>query len=151
MPILDVDWNDLELAFRDATGTESYLDSKTGDVMAIVEGFEDERDLRLYLEKEPTRFVRVPPINAEYARAVMRAFISTLPASSTRDRLKSASHGAGALTRCVALLRDDEALLMRYYRFEQSAFWQHLEAFLEDAGVTAADEAPEVDLFEGIG
>ena len=151
MRTLDVDWNDLELAFRDATGTESYLDTKTGEVVAIVSGFEDEDDLRKLLDNEPTRFVRVPPIDANYARAVMRAFISTLGPSPAKDRLAASSHGAGSLTRCVALLRDNETLLLAYYRFEQSAFWRHLEAFLDDAAVKPLEDAPEVDLFEGVG
>ncbi len=151
MRTLDVDWNDLELAFRDATGTESYVDTQTGDVVTVVPGFDDEADLRRHLENEPARFLRVPPIDAGHARAVMRAFISTLPASKAKTRLTAASHGAGALTRCVALLRAEEELLIHYYRYEQSAFWQHIEAFLEDAGIKPLNEAPDVDLFEGVG
>ncbi len=151
MRTLDVDWNDLELAFRDATGTESYVDTQSGEVITVVPGFEDEADLRRHLENEPARFLHIPPIDAGYARAVMRAFISTLPASSAKEKLRAASHGAGALTRCVALLRSEEALLMGYYRFEQSAFWQHVEAFLDDAKIQPMQEAPDVDLFEGVG
>ena len=45
MRTLDIDWADLEIAFRDA-GSESHLDTESGDVLSIVDGFDDERDLR---------------------------------------------------------------------------------------------------------
>ena len=57
MAKLDVDWADLELAFRDATGTENYLDLLSGEVLSVVPGFSDEEESRDQIRKEPRRFL----------------------------------------------------------------------------------------------
>jgi|GEM_PF-867834 len=151
MPTLDVDWFDLELAFRDTTGTDNYLDTQTGDIVSVVAGFADEKELRGVLLKDPQRFVHLPPLTAVDARRFMGQFIDSIEAGYMKRRLQSQRHGAGSLTRCVAILRTEPAMLSRYHRFEQSAFWEFVEGFLRDHGVVPADRAPTVDLFEGLG
>ena len=151
MGTLDVDWSDLELGFRDATGTENWLDLETGEVVSVLEGFEDTDDLRRIIAREPSRFARIQPIDAAHARRVMASFIKTLPPKPRRRLEAAARGGAGSLTRCVALLRQEPALLGKYYRFEQSEFWRHLEAFLALHDVEPTTAPPGVELFEGFG
>lgn len=150
MRLLDVDWFDLELAFRDTTGTENHLDLETGEVVSVVAGFVDEQELRAILKRDATRFVSLPPVTATDARVFMADFVDSLEPSEARKSLKVTSVGAGSLTRCVTLLREDDAMLGRYYRFEQLRFWEHVERFLKENGVQASSRTPSVDLFEGI-
>lgn len=145
---LDVDWLDLELAFRDATGTESYLDSDSGEVISVVPGFSDEADLREEIERDPERYVRLMPIDTGFARDVMRRFVERLPEGPLRRRLFAAERKTGAYTRCLAILREDEPVLASYHRFEQASFWDHVERYLEERGIAPERRAPSVDLFE---
>jgi len=146
--VLDVDWADLELAFRDATGAENYLDRDSGEIMTVIAGFSDEEELKESLSKHPERFLRIPSIDAAHGRAVMANFIGTLPPSSMKVKLTKTSTGAGALTRALTLLREDDALLQRYYRFEQASFWRHVESFLAASSISPASPAPAPELFE---
>ncbi|MCP4503724.1 MAG: hypothetical protein GY822_27675 [Deltaproteobacteria bacterium] len=150
MRLLDVDWFDLELAFRDTTGTENHLDLETGEVVSVVPGFVDEDELRSLVNREKERLVSLPPLTATDARAFMADFVESLEVGEMRKSLKATSTGAGSLTRCVTLLRGDDAMLGRYYRFEQMRFWEHVEVFLTNLGVQATSRTPSVDLFEGI-
>lgn len=153
--VLDVDWGDLELAFRDATGTPNYLDVQSGEVVSVVPGFGDAGELRELIQRQPERFAAIAPIDAGHARHVMGEFLGRLPADQRRRFAAAGLRGSplppGGLTKCLALLREDEALLQSYYRFEQASFWRHVEAFLASAGVTPASRAPGVELFEDAG
>ncbi len=147
--VLNVDWADLELAFRDATGIENLLDKQSGEIVSLLPGFSDEKDLRDLIAREPHRFVAIEPIGAGFARQVMAAFIDHEPDSKLKQRLTAAQSGSGSFTRCLALLKDDDLALSRYYRFEQMHFWRHVEEQLTAQGVTPATRPPGIDLFEG--
>lgn len=149
MPKLDVDWADLELAFRDATGTENLLDLESGEVLAIVPGFMDEEELREQVRRDPGRYLELSPVDVAFARQVMRDFIATLPAGPLRTKLEVGSRKTGALTRCMDLLEDDEATRGAFHRYEQGRFWAHVDEVLRAAGVQPYSAPPTVDLFEG--
>lgn len=146
---LDVDWLDLELAFRDTTGTESYLDLDTGEVVSIVPGFPDEADLRRSVAEAPGRYVALQPLDTGFSRAVMRRFVERLPEGKLKRQLRMAERKSGALTRSLAILRGDEAALASWHRFEQSAFWDHVDRYLRERGVVPETSPPGVELFEG--
>jgi len=150
---LDVDWGDLELAFRDATGTKNFLDGLTGEVVSVVPGFSDAEELMEMIARQLDRFARITPLSATHAREVMGKFLERLEPQRKQSfaaaGLKPGKLGPGGLTKCLALLRDDEALLARYYRFEQTSFWRHVESFLAGAGISPSTRTPGVELFEG--
>ncbi|MBM4281059.1 MAG: hypothetical protein FJ137_09965 [Deltaproteobacteria bacterium] len=147
MRTLDIDWADLEIAFRDA-GTESYLDRDGGDVLSIVDGFDDERDLRERLARFPGRFVPIVPVDRAFTAAVVERFVARQK-PAVAARLRDAFAGAGGLSRVMALLRDDKPLLQAFARFEQAELLQHIERFLAGHGLSSAEQAPGLELFEG--
>lgn len=149
MPKLDVDWADLELAFRDATGTENFLDLSTGEVLAVVPGFSDEDEIRDQIAKDRARYLALDPVDTAFAREVMRAFIKGLPTSDMKRKLEVGFRKTGALTRCMELLDEDKAALSSFHRFEQMRFWEHVARTLREAGVEAQTPPPSVELFEG--
>lgn len=149
MTATDIDWLDIELAFRDTTRTESYLDRETGEVLSVVPGFSDEAQLRAAIRRSPARYFRLVPVTTEYARDVMHRFVGRLPASATQRRLLALQRKTGAYTRCLALLQQHPALLEDFHRFEQSAFWDHVERDLTNAGIVAGSRPPGIELFEG--
>ncbi|HEY1099410.1 MAG TPA: hypothetical protein VGF99_10795, partial [Myxococcota bacterium] len=75
MRTIDIDWADLEIAFRDA-GSESWLDTTAGEVVSIVDGFDDEAEIRERLTRFPGRFVRIPPVDKQWSTDVLARFIA---------------------------------------------------------------------------
>ncbi len=146
---LDVDWADLELAFRDATGTENFLDLLSGEVLSVVPGFSDEEESRDQIRKEPRRYLPLTPVDTGFARDVMRTFIQGLPAGELKGKLEAGFKKTGALTRCMELLDEDRAALASFHRFEQARFWEHVDAEVRAAGVEPQTPPPSVELFEG--
>jgi len=148
MRTLDIDWADLEIAFRDAD-TESYLDDTTGDVVSIVEGFDDEREIRERLARFPGRFVRIPPVEKAWSTEVVGRFIAR-QRGALHGRLVEAFGGVGALSRATAVLRDDKAAWTSYARFEQAELLKRIETFLKDQEVQCKEAAPGLELFENL-
>lgn len=150
MRTLTVDWADLEIAFRDATGAESFLDKETGEVVTLMKGFEDEPELRQKVNRSPGRFLLLPVVDASFSKDVLHAFIARMQKSPHKDKLAEAEHGAGGFARSMQMLRDDKALFASYSRFEQAALMKRVETFLGEHDIAPADAAPDVDLFEGL-
>jgi hypothetical protein len=151
LPKLDVDWVDLELAFRDATGTENLLDLESGEVLCIVPGFEDEGELREQVGKDPGRYLELSPVDVGFARSIMGDFLATLPNGPLREELTAGFKKIGGLTRCMELLDENAATRGAFDRYEQARFWAHVDEVLRYAGVQPQSPPPTVDLFEGEG
>jgi hypothetical protein len=147
---VDIDWADLELAFRDGSGTENHLDRLSGAVMAIVAGYADEEDLRELLARKPERFVRITPIDARFGRAVLSAFIAQLAGGVLKKRLSDLEDTPGGYSACIEVLKSDKPSWAAFARFEQAQLIERIEAFLADQGLLSTSPAPEVDLFEGM-
>jgi hypothetical protein len=145
---LDIDWADLEIAFRDA-GTESYLDLEGGEVLSIVDGFDDERDLRERLARFPGRFARIVPVDRSFTAAVVTRFIAAQKGAQ-KKKLADAFDGPGGLSRVMSTLRDDKAVMSAFARMEQAELLKTIETWLAQQNVRSADAAPGLELFEGL-
>lgn len=148
MRTVDIDWADLEIAFRDPDG-ESYLDQITGEVLSIVDGFDDERDLRERLARFPGRFLRIAPVDKAFSTKVLGDFIARQKGAA-RTKLQESFDGAGGYSRTTALLKEEKSQWAAFSRFEQSALLAHIEAFLDEHELHSADAAPSLELFEGL-
>jgi hypothetical protein len=149
MRTLDIDWADLELAFRDATGAESWLDQDTGEVLTLVRGFDDERDVKDKLKKFPGRFLKLVPFDKTFTKDALAAFVDHATGSLKRE-LAQALAGPGGIARAMALLKDDKPAFASFARFEQSELVKKVEQFLAGHGIRAGTEPPPPDLFEGL-
>lgn len=150
MRTLDIDWADLELAFRDATDAESWLDRESGEVMTLVRGFDDEKDVRDKLRRFPGRFLRLEPVDAGFTRDVMQRFIGRLAAGKLRRQLEEAVAGPGGISRTMALLKEDKASLLAFARLEQAELVKRVEEFLAQHGIKCGNAPPAPELFEGL-
>lgn len=151
MRTLQVDWADLEIAFRDGTGAESFLDKETGDVVVLMKGFDDEPELRQKISRSPGRFLKLPVLDARFTKDVLHAFIDHMQAGGRKSELAEAEQGAGGLARTMQILRADKPLFASFSRFEQGELLKRVEEFLVDHDIKPSDEPPAVDLFEGLG
>ena len=148
--MVSVDWLELELAFRDASDTESFIDRMSGQVLTIVPGFDDEEEIRETVAREPSRYVQIQSVTTDHARKVMQDFIATVrPGEALSALQQAATASSGTFTRSLAVLRDYPNLLSRYHRFEQERLWAHIEGFLDEIHVAVSNPAPNVELFEG--
>jgi len=148
MRTLDIDWSDLEIAFRDA-GTESYLDLEGGEVVSIVDGFDDERDLRERLARFPGRFARIVPVDRAFTADVVSRFVQS-QRGATKKKLAAAAEGPGGLSRFMSAVREDKSVLASFSRLEQAVLLQKIEAWLSAQNVSSAQTAPGLELFEGL-
>jgi hypothetical protein len=146
---LPLDWADLELAFRDAT-TESYLDRDSGEVLSVVDGFEDEADVRQKIARQPQRYVRIHAIDKQFAMAVIARFAATEQRPKLRAALLDTLHEVGGFSRALSLLREDKAAYAAFSRFEQNEVLSHIESFLQTHHIGATTAAPPLELFEGL-
>ena len=137
---LDVDWADLEIAFRDAvSGVQSYLDLGSGEVLVII----DENDLDAGLVTHcPDRFLPIPAFTTSEGIEVLREFIAQLPSSELRRRLDQSAQGPGGLTRCLEILAESARLFERFSRFEEQAIYQRLHWWLAAHGIQAQQPPP---------
>lgn len=149
MRVLDFDWADLELAFRDATGAESFIDRESGEVLTLVKGFDDEKDIRDRLKRYPSRFVRVAPLEKSFTLDVLRLFASRQK-GALREQLDEALAGPGGIARAMTLLKEDKPALTAFARLEQSELVRVVEEFLQTHGLKSATAPPAPDLFEGM-
>lgn len=130
---LAIDWDDLEIAFRDgASGVRSFLDTRTGEVVAVLGPHDPDAEL---VSQRPERFVAVPAMSVDDSVAILRDFVRQLVASPIRQKLMRLARGPGALGRCYTLLDADPALLDQFTRFEQRAIGELLQRWLVDQGV----------------
>jgi hypothetical protein len=148
MRTLAIDWADLEIAFRDA-GTESYLDTESGEVLSIVDGFDDERDLRERLSRFPGRFSRIVPVDRAFTSDVVARFLQGFRGAN-KAKLTAAAAGAGGLSRFMSALKEDKAASASFSRFEQAQLLTTIEGFLRSQNVTSKETAPGLELFEGL-
>jgi hypothetical protein len=146
---LTLDWADLEISFRDGT-TDSYLDSQTGEVLSVLDGFDDEVDVGARLQRAPSRYIRIHAVDKDFARQVVARFAERERRPAMKQKLQSALAEVGGLTRALSVLREDKAAYGAYSRFEQNELLGHIEAFLARHGVGAENQAPAPELFEGL-
>jgi hypothetical protein len=137
---LDIDWADLEIAYRDSsTGIESYLDRETGEVLNVFDREQPEWGL---VRRQPERFLRVPGYRSDEARAVLRGFVQQLHASATRATLERALQEPAALSRCSEILSQSAQLLDDFAHFEERAIYERLLLWLGALGICAEQPPP---------
>jgi hypothetical protein len=146
---LTLDWADLEIAFRDGS-TDSHLDRDTGEVLSVLDGFDDEVDVRARLARAPSRYIRIEAVDKAFARDVVARFADRERRPAMQRKLREALAEVGGLSRALAVLREDKAAYAAYSRFEQNELLAHIEAFLAHHGVGAENQAPPPELFEGL-
>lgn len=148
MITLNLDWMDLEIAFRDTTGTESYIDSNTGEIISVVPEFEDEKELREMIQIAGDRYILISPVNTRFSQTVLEQFVGQMNNGDLGAKLAEEGQETGSYARCMRILREDKEALQLYYRFEQNALWDHISESLASSGVTPALPPPEPELFE---
>lgn len=146
MNAVDVDWDELELAFRDASVTECHLDVHTAEVIVLIEP-DDPWHARI--AERPERFVRIPGQTAQDARHTLTAYAAQARPRALGAALRAHLAAPGGYAAALALLRETRGAQAAYQRFEQEALWATIRAFLTAHGLRPRQGPPEPDLFGG--
>lgn len=137
---LDIDWIDLEIAFRDtASGMRSYIDLVSGEVIAV--GSEPDPRQR-ELDRDPDRYLEVPLYSSDQGVEVLRTFVTDLVAGVERQRLNSALETDAPLRRCEEVLAENALLYERFCLYEEQIIFERLLLWLVSMGVCTRDVPP---------
>ncbi len=145
---IDIDWDDLELAFRDHSDARNYFDLNDGSILTIVPGVKDGAAEEL-LKAEPARFVPLRPIGTKFTKTVLAEFAERYCDPSLSEQLITALNGHG-LKATLDIVGDDRVGSLQFERYEQTMVWKKIRRFLNAWGITAASEPPHLDLFPTI-
>ena len=95
-----VDWNDLEIAVeRNAPSTESFLDTRTGNVVTIVSGDPEAPLRKRQVSENIEHYARIEPASSREQYRWMERFVASVSDDALRERLLISIDGKGAFRR----------------------------------------------------
>jgi hypothetical protein len=143
MRVTPVNWTELETAFeRNSPEIESFLDTRTGDVVSIVQGSLDQAEQRSKVAGSPESFVRIEPAASREQYRWMERFVVNVVDPLLRERLVIAIDGKGAFRRFKDVLVAYPAERERWFSFRGDLLHWQMQKWLEREGLEAAEAAP---------
>jgi hypothetical protein len=143
MRVIPVNWTELETAFeRNGSEIESFLDSRTGDVVSVIEGALDHAEQRAKVQASPESFVRIEPAASREQYRWMERFVGMVTDTTLRERLMIAIDGKGAFRRFKDVLVAYPAERERWFSFRGDLLHWHMARWLEREALAAQEEAP---------
>ncbi len=148
MRTLQVDWDDLELAFRDHTGARNFLDLSTGEVVTWLDELDERAQLDEYLTYNQ-RYCPIEPLTAEFSSNVVVEFLNRFTEPTHRTSLLDELSTTGLQT-VLNTINAETDLHHSFHRFEQAMIWKRVRRFLARQGIDADGEPPHLDLFPSL-
>ncbi len=143
MRVIPVNWTELETAFeRNASEIESFLDTRTGDVVSVTEGALDFAEQRGKVQSAPEAFIRIEPAASREQYRWMERFVGFVTDEALRERLVIAIDGKGAFRRFKDVLVSYPAERERWFAFRGDLLHWQMQKWLEREGLEAKDPAP---------
>jgi hypothetical protein len=100
MPGIQIDWTALEAAFENhAPEVRSYLDRKSGEIITLVSGGDDDDPGAMRVHAHPEEFLRIEPVPSREQYRMMEQFIESVTSGALREQLADAIVGKGAFRR----------------------------------------------------
>lgn len=137
---IHIDADEFIMALEDNSGmAEWYLDRKTGEVLHASDALlgEDDEDLAARIEADPERYVLIDPIPSSTGFDAMADFVETVTDAATRRALEQAFTGRKPFRTFKDALLDYPQEHESWFRFKNTAYRRHAEAWLEDNGIEA--------------
>ncbi len=143
MRVIPVNWTELETAFeRNASGIESFLDTRTGDVVSVTVGALDFAEQRAKVQVAPEAFIRIEPAASREQYRWMERFVGLVTDPALRERLVIAIDGKGAFRRFKDVLVSYPAERERWFSFRGDLLHWQMQKWLEREGLEAKEPAP---------
>jgi hypothetical protein len=143
MRVIPVNWTELETAFeRNASEIESFLDTRSGDVVSVTEGALDFAEQRAKVQAAPEAFIRIEPAASREQYRWMERFVGLVTDAGLRERLVIAIDGKGAFRRFKDVLVSYPAERERWFSFRGDLLHWQMQKWLEREGLQPVEPAP---------
>jgi hypothetical protein len=142
MRVVPVNWTDLETAFeRNSPETESFLDSRSGEVVTVTEGAIDYTEQRTKVQSGGEAFVRIEPAASREQYKWMERFVAGVTDEPLRERLVIAIDGKGAFRRFKDVLLNYPTERERWFSYRAELLHWAIQKWMEKEAL-APKEAP---------
>ncbi len=143
MRVVPINWTDLETAFeRNSPDTESFLDTRTGEVVTVTEGAIDYVEQRGKVQAGADAFVRIEPAASREQYKWMERFVVGVTDEPLRERLVIAIDGKGAFRRFKDVLLNYPAERERWFTYRGELLHWAIHKWLEKEKLEPRDAPP---------
>lgn len=144
MKTLPVRLLDLATALEDhgRESTTYYFDSHSGEIVFLTEdgrGSDKRWDI---VSNSVGRFIEIEPMDSRNGHRIMQNFVSTLPPTGLREKLKWSLEGAKPFRRFRETLAEDQALRKRWFEFHHEAMQKIALEWLADHDIEPIEPGP---------
>jgi hypothetical protein len=143
MRVVPVNWTDLETAFeRNSPETESFLDSRSGEVVTVTEGAIDYTEQRSKVQSGGDAFVRIEPAASREQYKWMERFVAGVTDEPLRERLVIAIDGKGAFRRFKDVLLNYPTERERWFSYRAELLHWAIQKWMEKEQLQPRDAPP---------
>jgi hypothetical protein len=143
MRVIPINWTDLETAFeRNSPDTESFLDTRTGEVVTVTEGAIDYAEQRGKVQAGGEAYVRIEPAASREQYKWMERFVVGVTDEPLRERLVIAIDGKGAFRRFKDVLLNYPTERERWFTYRSDLLHWAMQKWLEKEQLAPKEAAP---------
>ena len=143
MRVIPVNWTDLETAFeRNSPDTESFLDTRTGEVVTVTEGAIDYAEQRAKVQSGGESFVRIEPAASREQYKWMERFVAGVTDEALRERLVIAIDGKGAFRRFKDVLLNYPTERERWFSYRAELLHWAIQKWMDKEQLAPKDPPP---------
>ena len=143
MRVIPINWTDLETAFeRNSPDTESFLDTRTGEVVTVTEGAIDYAEQRGKVQAGGEAYVRIEPAASREQYKWMERFVAGVTDEPLRERLVIAIDGKGAFRRFKDVLLNYPTERERWFSYRAELLHWAMQKWLEKEQLAPKEPAP---------
>jgi hypothetical protein len=143
MRVVSVNWTDLETAFeRNSPETESFLDTRTGEVVTVSEGAIDYTEQRSKVQVGGEAFVRIEPAASREQYKWMERFVAGVTDEPLRERLVIAIDGKGAFRRFKDVLLNYPTERERWFSYRGELLHWAIKKWMEKEQLAPKEMPP---------
>jgi hypothetical protein len=143
MRVVPCNWTDLETAFeRNSPDTESFLDTRTGEVVTVTEGAIDYAEQRSKVTSAGDAFVRIEPAASREQYKWMERFVAGVTDEPLRERLVIAIDGKGAFRRFKDVLLNYPTERERWFSYRAELLHWAIHKWMEKEQLVPKEGPP---------
>jgi len=143
MRVIPINWTDLETAFeRNSPDTESFLDTRTGEVVTVTEGAIDYAEQRGKVQAGGEAYVRIEPAASREQYKWMERFVAQVTDETLRERLVIAIDGKGAFRRFKDVLLNYPTERERWFSYRSELLHWAMQKWLEKEQLAPKEPPP---------
>jgi hypothetical protein len=143
MRVIAVRWAELETAVeRNAPDTESFLDTRSGEVITLVEAAPNVEELRAKVMSGGDAYLRVEPASSREQYKWMERFVAGVTEPVLRERLIISIDGKGAFRRFKDALLNFPVERERWFAYRGELLHWHIQEWFKRDGLTTPEPPP---------